>query len=128
MILKELIYSKKFADLYSFSHASWGIILFFIVDYLKIDFYNGLYTIIFIKIIFEFLENSEFVIRRYRTHFDKYYGDSFINIVGDILFGVVGYIFAYNFRKLAIIYLIVIQIILNKYDADIFSLTLGIIF
>tara|TARA_Y100000741_G_scaffold364851_1_gene357335 strand:+ start:488 stop:871 length:384 start_codon:yes stop_codon:yes gene_type:complete len=127
-MLKELIYSKKFADLYSFSHASWGIILFFIVDYLDIDFYNGLYIIICVKIIFEVLENTEFIIRRYRKHYDKYYGDSFINIVGDILFGVLGYLFAYYFRALAVIYLIVIQIILNKYNADIFSLTLGIIF
>ena len=127
-MLEELIYSKDFLDIYSFSHASWGMILFFIVDYLEIDFYYGLYIVLLVKIIFEALENSEFVIRRYRKHYDKYYGDSFINIVGDILCGVLGYLFASYFRPLAVIYLIVMQIILKKYEADIFTLTLGIIF
>ena len=127
-MLEELVYSKKFADIYSFSHASWGMILYFIIDYFKIDFYYGLLIIIFIKIVFELIENSEFVIRRYRNHYNKYYGDSLINIIGDITFGIIGYCFAHNFRQIAVLYLIITQIVLSKYDADIFTMTLGIIF
>ena len=125
---EELIYSKKFLDVYTFSHAAWGMILFFIVDYLEIDFYYGLYIIIFTKIFFEVVENSEFIIRRYRKYYDKYYGDSLLNSIGDIIFGLLGYIFAYYFRALAVIYLIVTHIVLKKYKADIGTLTWRIIF
>ena len=97
-------------------------------NHLKIDFYYGLLIIIFIKIVFELIENSEFIIRRYRTHYNKYYGDSLINIIGDITFGIIGYCFVHNFRQIAVLYLIITQIVLSKYDADIFTMTLGIIF
>ena len=61
-------------------------------------------------------------------YYNKYYGDSLINIIGDITFGIIGYCFAHNFRQIAVLYLIITQIVLSKYDADIFTMTLGIIF
>ena len=39
-------------------------------------------------------ENTKFIICLYRKDYDNYEGDSYINIIGDITFTIIGYLLA----------------------------------
>ena len=52
---------------------------------------GGLANATGIEAAWEFLENSDFVMERFREHFWEYKGDSVQNIGGDILAMVLGY-------------------------------------
>ena len=92
--------SQQFTDVYTFSHFLHGI-LFYGVLYLvskkyKLSFGAMLIIGTMIEAGWEILENTSFIIERYRaaTISRDYYGDSIFNVVGDMFFMVVGFIFA----------------------------------
>ncbi|MDA1335113.1 MAG: DUF2585 family protein [bacterium] len=94
--------SQQLADIYTPSHFLHGIIFFWILYALrkKIPMSIGVMLLIatVVEVGWEIFENTEFIINRYREvtiSFD-YYGDSIYNTVGDILFMMVGFVFAYK--------------------------------
>ena len=120
------ISSQNFLDIYSFSHISHGIILYiFFHKILKLKFMHGIFLAIIIEIIWEIIENSDYIIKKYRQTYNNYYGDSLINILGDIICMIMGYIICYFNSNFGILVLILIEIVLYKYNANLYQLSIG---
>jgi hypothetical protein len=95
--------SQHFFDAYSLSHVLHGV-LFYGVFWLfrkRLDFRWRLVAATAIEIAWEMMENSPFVINRYRTATIAldYTGDSICNSMGDVLSFIVGFYLA---RKLGL--------------------------
>ena len=90
--------SQRFADPYSFSHLVHGI-LFYAILWLtarKLPVRHRLLISLALEAGWEILENSPFIINRYReaTISLGYVGDSVLNSLGDILMMTIGFLFA----------------------------------
>ena len=69
--------SKELIDIYSFSHISHGILFYFIFQYFEINFLKGLYLTIILEFLWEIVENTDYIIKKYRKKYDRDYdGDS----------------------------------------------------
>ncbi len=110
--------NRQIFDIYSFCHISSGIILFFIFRFLRVKFAVGLYLTIIICVLFEIFENNTYLINKYKKKYSKYDGDSIANIVGDTICGILGYLFAFQYSRLSIVYLILVEILLYPYKAS----------
>ena len=117
--------SKGLIDIYSFSHISHGILFYFIFQYLQFDVLNGLYLTIILEFLWEMFENTDYIIKKYRKKYRDYDGDSIINIIGDIICNIIGYIFAYNLPYVSIIYLVLSELLLIPYKANLLELSIG---
>ena len=111
--------SQSLFDVYSFTHISHGMILFYITTllniYLKLDDKYLFLIVVLIEIFWEIIENSPFIINKYRSNSvvsRNYKGDSIINSVGDIFSMIIGYIIAYNIPKISFLLLILNEVIL----------------
>ena len=92
--------SQRFADPYSFSHIVHGI-LFYAVLWLiarKLPVRHRLLIALALEAGWEMLENSPFIINRYReaTISLGYVGDSVLNSLSDILMMTIGFLFAFR--------------------------------
>ena len=90
--------SQQFFDPYSFTHILHGILLFWLV---ALVFNNltpawQLAVAAILEALWEVLENTNFVIDRYRAQTAAlgYTGDTIINSVGDLLCAIVGFLIA----------------------------------
>ena len=117
--------SKQVFDIYSCSHVTHGILLYGLCAWLHIPFTLGLYISLLIEVSWELFENSEYIIQKYRTSFPGYDGDSVVNIVGDIMFTVFGYVMASYSPALAIVYACVSEVVLMPYKANFLYLSIG---
>ena len=117
--------SKGLIDIYTFSHISHGILFYFIFQYLHFDFVNGLYLTIIFEFLWEMFENTDYIIKKYRKKYRDYDGDSIINIIGDIMGTIIGYIFAYHLPYISIIYLVLSELLLIPYKANLLELSIG---
>ena len=117
--------SKGLIDIYSFSHISHGILFYFIFQYLQFDVLNALYLTIILEFLWEMFENTDYIIKKYRKKYRDYDGDSTINIIGDIIGTIIGYIFAYNLPYISIIYLVLSELLLVPYKANLLELSIG---
>jgi hypothetical protein len=91
--------SQQIVDCYSFSHIIHGFGLygfFHIIGRGKWPIGFCLVLAIFAEASWEVLENTTFIIERYRhsTLSMDYYGDSIVNSMSDILFAVLGFVLA----------------------------------
>jgi multisubunit Na+/H+ antiporter MnhE subunit len=101
--------SQHLSDWYSFSHIVHGFLLFFLLWLIskKIPqirkFSVGFVIAVVIESIWEVIENTNFVIYRYReaTIALDYFGDSIINSTADILFMSLGFMMASRLSVLA---------------------------
>ena len=94
--------SQRLADPYSFSHIVHGI-LFYAVLWLaarKLPVRHRLLMALAVEACWELLENSPFIINRYReaTISLGYVGDSVLNSMSDILMMTLGFLFAWRMR------------------------------
>lgn len=94
--------SQRFADPYSFSHLVHGILfygLFWLVAR-KLPVRQRLLMALVLEAGWEMLENSPFIINRYReaTISLGYTGDSVLNSMSDILMMTLGFLFAWRMR------------------------------
>lgn len=106
--------SRQIFDIYSFSHASHGVLLYFIFKYLKIPIVQAFGLSIIIEIIWEIIENTPYIINKYRENqeYKNYQGDSIVNIIGDLLSMIIGFYLSFKTENLAIIYLIITELFL----------------
>ena len=110
--------SQQFADIYSLSHITHGILFFLLFNYFTITKTNSLYYTILFEIIWELFENTDFIINKYRKNYRLYNGDSIINMIGDVIFAIIGYYFTKNYYKLSILFVIITEILLYPYNAS----------
>lgn len=118
-------YSKNLFDIYSFSHISHGILFYLFFKYLKFNFLNGLYLTIILELLWEMFENTEFIICLYRKDYGNYEGDSYLNITGDIVATIIGYLLATKTIYGSILFLIISEILLIPYKANFLQLSVG---
>ena len=118
-------YSKNLFDIYSFSHISHGILFFLFFKYLKVNFWTGLYLTIILEFLWEMFENTEFIICLYRKDYGNYDGDSYLNITGDIITTIIGYLLASKTIYGSILFLIISEILLIPYKANFLQLSVG---
>lgn len=85
--------SQHLVDPYSFSHVLHGLLFYALFSRLGARPTVRLVFALSLEAGWEVLENSEFIIRRYReaTMSLDYFGDSVVNTLGDILFCALGY-------------------------------------
>ncbi|MGB1252790.1 MAG: DUF2585 family protein [Candidatus Promineifilaceae bacterium] len=89
--------SQRLLDAYSFTHVVHGYLLYWLLYLLsrrvKMTMLSRFTWAVFIEVIWELFENTEFVINRYRTATLSldYYGDSILNSVGDVLNMMIGF-------------------------------------
>jgi hypothetical protein len=90
--------SQQISDWYSFSHLIHGFIFYWVLKKLAPRWPMSLRLIgaMAFEVSWEILENSPFIINRYRTATIAldYYGDSIINSVSDVAFCTLGFLLA----------------------------------
>lgn len=86
--------SQHLFDPYSFTHMLHGVVICGLLAWAapRMPFAWKIWVVVAVEAAWEVLENSEFVIRRYRTATAAlgYEGDSVANSLGDMLSGAVG--------------------------------------
>ncbi|MBX7170323.1 MAG: DUF2585 family protein [Pyrinomonadaceae bacterium] len=122
--------SQHFFDPYTFTHILHGVLYFWIINLILSDYRLRwkFFLVIFVECVWELVENSNFVIDRYRaaTISLDYYGDSILNSLSDVLSCAFGSFLAYKlkfWRSLA--YFVATEILLLFLIRD--NLTLNII-
>ena len=119
--------SQQVFDIYSFSHITHGVLFYFILQYLGFHYSAIAYWAALIEIIWECFENTPFIINKYRMkkEFKHFKGDSLINIVGDVIFTVLGVYLTYLSPIAAIIFVILSEFVFYPLGANFLYLSLG---
>lgn len=122
--------SQHLFDPYSFTHLLHGVIFFWILLWLipRVSLVWRLCLAISIEALWEVIENSDFVIQRYREETASlgYQGDTIVNSLGDILICGVGFVLAYylGIRKSVVLFLVT-EVVLLLWIRD--SLILNVV-
>lgn len=122
--------SQHIFDWYSFSHIIHGFIFYWLLSLVGSKWTIGLRFIlsILIECSWEFLENTAFIIDRYRsvTMSLDYNGDSIINSVGDVVSAIFGFALAASLSpRLILIVAVAMEVLVGFLIRD--NLTLNII-
>ena len=123
--------SQQLFDPYTFTHVLHGIIFYFILWGIfrkRLSPPQRLLLAIGIEGAWEIIENTDYVINRYReaTISLDYYGDSIFNSVGDIIAMITGFIMAWKLpKKVTVAVVILIELALLYFIHD--NLTINII-
>ena len=109
--------SQSLFDIYSFTHVSHGIILFYVLYYLhNYKKYNlMIYYALFYEIMWEIIENTPMIINRYRKTSNisrNYPGDSIINSIGDVMSMSIGFMITWYYPNIGYKLLILNELIL----------------
>jgi hypothetical protein len=90
--------SQYFADPYSFTHVTHGILLYALLWLIarRLPLKLRMLLAVGLESAWEVFENTDFVINRYRAETISlhYFGDSIVNSMGDILFCILGFALA----------------------------------
>lgn len=103
-------YSQHLFDDYSFTHIIWGIIYGLTLKKFK--------KTLMANFIFEFFENSFIIVNLYKRAGYVRTFDTWINIVGDTLCVLLGYLISKLGKIKAIIILVSIELMLNYLNKD----------
>lgn len=107
--------SQHLFDPYSLTHVLHGAIFYWVLRLAapKLALYWRMFAAIGIEVAWELVENSQWVIERYRqsTASLDYAGDSILNSTGDVLATIVGFALASRFSwKVAVVAFIVVEL------------------
>jgi len=136
ILLYQKIVSQHPFDPYSFTHVLHGVIFYYAWLWLGLSHIEGFVAMFCVELIWELVENSQRVIERYRqtsgTSSD-YEGDSFQNILGDLVACQSGYILSLIFNgigmaPISFIWCVVTEIVLLCYMRDCLALTVVTLF
>ena len=119
--------SQQISDIYSLSHITHGILFYFLFKYFNINCITGFILTIIFEIMWEIFENTQYIIKKYRKkkEYKNYDGDSIVNIIGDLIFTIIGYYIGYKSTKISVIYLVLSEIILIPLKANFLHLSIG---
>lgn len=122
--------SQSFFDPYSLSHVLHGVIFYWLLRPLadRVSLPWRLVVALVLEISWEMLENSPWVIERYRqdTAAFDYTGDSIVNALGDVASAVVGFAIASRFSwKVSVALFIVFELWMLLLARD--NLTLNVL-
>lgn len=105
--------SQHLTDWYTFSHIIHGFGFYYFGRLLskKVSLFQSFLLAVSLEVGWELIENSSFIINRYRTTTMSldYYGDSIINSIFDILAMVLGFYLAKKLPAWAVILLIILM-------------------
>ena len=122
--------SKGFIDYYSFLHLFWTYIITLIFIGLKLN-KTFIIVVIFVgTILFEIFENDKHLVSLYNNyeHKDnKYNGDSMLNIISDIIFGLIGSFLAFKIKKNITKYGLIVFLLLYIHIIDKNALFVGLV-
>lgn len=94
--------SQHLFDPYTFTHILHGVLFFWLIDLIfrKQTFAWKFFIAIWVESAWEVLENSQFVIEKYRENTASldYFGDSIFNSVGDVIACGIGFLIAYKLK------------------------------
>ncbi len=121
--------SQHLFDPYTFTHILHGVLFFWLTGLIfsKLSIRWRFSIAIFVEAAWEVLENSSFIIEKYRENTASldYFGDSIVNSVGDLLACAVGFWIAYKvgwWRSL--IFFVLVEIALLIWIRDSFLLNI----
>ncbi len=121
--------SQHLLDPYTFTHILHGVLFFWLTGLIfsKLSIRWRFSIAIFVEAAWEVLENSSFIIEKYRENTASldYFGDSIVNSVGDLLACAVGFWIAYKvgwWRSL--IFFVLVEIALLIWIRDSFLLNI----
>jgi uncharacterized protein DUF2585 len=122
--------SQHFLDPYSFTHILHGLVFYGALVWLlpRLAFPWRLWLVLALEALWEVIENTEFVIERYRTATAAfgYEGDSIANSLGDILSCAVGVLLArFLGLRRSIVLFVLIELVLLVWIRD--NLTLSVV-
>ncbi len=110
--------SQHLFDPYMFTHLLHGVAFYWLGRLLirkRISFAWLLFTAVLVESAWEVIENSAFIINRYReaTASLEYFGDSIMNSVGDVLACFAGFLIAFKLRLWkSLILFVIVEILL----------------
>lgn len=115
--------SQHLFDPYSFTHLLHGLVLCGLLAWTvpRLPLVWRLWLAIFLEALWEVIENSEFIIRRYReaTAALGYEGDTIVNSMGDILTCGLGFILAQRLGlRLSLALFVVMEVVLLIWIRD----------
>ena len=121
--------SQHLLDPYSFTHVLHGVVFGWLILWLapRLSWAWQLWLAIAIEAAWELIENSEFVIRRYRegTAALGYFGDSIVNSLGDIAMCGLGFLLVrYLGFRLSVMLFVVVEAVLVLWIRDSLVLSL----
>lgn len=125
--------SRYFFDPYSFTHILHGVVLYYLWFLLGFGPEFGAVVMFVFEFTWEVVENSDAVVERYRSTSgtsQEYKGDSFQNIIGDLISCEIGYLISFVCHVilgkfwLSIVLYVVIEISLLFYMRDSLTVTL----
>ena len=124
--------SQHLFDWYTLTHILHGFGFYFLIWIVdrkkKLSFSARIILAVFLEAGWEVLENSAFIINRYRavTISLDYFGDSVINSMGDIVAMALGFFLASRLRvSISVVFVIVIELFLAYFIGD--NLTINLI-
>ncbi len=122
--------SQHLFDPYTLTHVLHGVLFFWLADLLfpQLKTMWKFFIAVFVEAIWEVLENSNFIIEKYRENTASldYFGDSIVNSVGDLIACAIGFWIAFKlgYRR-SLVFFILTEIILLLWIRD--SLLLNIL-
>ena len=122
--------SQQIADWYSLSHVIHGLLFYWLLSVIapKAPIGLRLAMAVGIEAVWELVENSSFIIERYRANTSSvdYFGDSIVNSIADTIMALIGFVLAAKLPvKLSIAIAIAFEILALIVIRD--NLTLNVI-
>tara|TARA_A100001015_G_scaffold320612_1_gene447633 strand:- start:5211 stop:5729 length:519 start_codon:yes stop_codon:yes gene_type:complete len=118
---------KEIFDIYSFSHITHGVLLCYLLSLFSFNKNKIVIISIIIELIWEFFENTDYIINKYRKkdEYNNYDGDSIVNIIGDLISMIIGIIIYFKSKNFALIFIILLEIIFYPFNANFIKLSIG---
>ena len=121
--------SQRVADAYSFTHIIHGLIFyaFLWIVARRLPIRYRFMAALIIEGVWEILENSSFIINRYReaTISQGYFGDSILNSCSDVVMMSIGFLLAYRLRPwMSVLLVVCIELVLLLWVRDNLSINI----